>query len=99
VPCERCRNADQDGVWFVESAEFSRRLKCLFHDGVRDQIGWNMLDKAFASVDLLYAGLVDIEAKNFEACLGRRERERDADVAEADHADFGAALLEGSQER
>ena len=57
-----------------------------------------MADVGFAPVQLCCLFWVDIKAKDFEAFLGKPNTQGQADVAEADDADDGGAVMDALEE-
>ena len=60
--------------------------------------GRDVLDVGLALVQLADAGLVDVDAEDLEPGLGQFDGERQADVAQADDAQPGGALVEAGDE-
>ncbi len=58
----------------------------------------NVLDVRFAAHEERDDALADVVADHLEARLREFDRERQTDVAEADHADDGAPVLDASRE-
>src|SRR5438105_14255183 len=63
-----------------------------------DLLGRDVLDVRLAARRLGDLGRVDVEAEHGEAMGAEDPGEREADVAEADDADFGLALLDARQQ-
>ena len=95
---ERRRHADQDGVGLLEPAKSAVASKRLSSIAERDGVRGDVPDEAFAAVDLLDARLVDVEAEHRESGASRDQRERNADIAEADDADLGPAARDLAQQ-
>ena len=70
-----------------------RAQQPLIHE-LANAAGGNVLEIAFAAVDGVRLGGVDVEAQHLEADLAGRHANRQADVAEPDHANERRLVLE-----
>jgi hypothetical protein len=88
-------HADQDRVAFRETVVVRRRngAAVSFERG-RDARGTDVADVGLATGKRFGLLFVDVEADDGEAALCEEQHEREADVAEADHADGGGAIVD-----
>ena len=90
---ERGRDADDDDVRFVESGKIRRGFKVAGADGFFDSRAVDVGDVAFAAVERLDFGGIHIKAQDAETFFGVGQRQRQADVSQADDADEGLAFI------
>ena len=92
--CQRSGHADEQRIGFRQTGEVGGRAQQTLVHELADAAGRNVLEIALAAVDGVCLGGVDVEAQHLEADLARRHANRQADVAETDHADEGHLVLE-----
>ena len=85
---ERRRNADQHRVALAERGGVGRGLQAVADRG--DALVGHVLDPAAAGGQALDRAAVDVEADDVVTRLRKRDRQRQADVAEADDPYFHA---------
>jgi hypothetical protein len=93
VGVQRGRHADDQGVRLAGAGEVAGGLEAAFA-GAGDVGGLDVVDIAFPAVQALDLGAVDVDAEHAEARLGIAQGQGQADIAEADDADHGAALVQ-----
>ncbi len=96
---QRGRNADQQGVGFLEAGHLGRRLKLVPFPPLGDDLRVDVLDVAGAGVERVDFSLVDVEAERAEPGGDEGVDKRQADVAQPDHADESRLIANGVFER
>jgi hypothetical protein len=99
VSAERRRHAEQNGIALGEPVEIRRGLRAAADERRPHPLVGDVADVARAAAELLGAVEIDVEADDVEAGLGEDQRDRQADVAQTDHADDGGATLDPGEQR
>ncbi len=88
VLVQRRRHTEDHGLDFADAAEVRRRRKGAASRLLRDVGAVNVFDGAAAGVAVVDLGGVVIQAEDPDAGTGELQRERQADVAQADDSDI-----------
>ena len=91
---QRGRHADEQRIGLRQASEVGGRAQQALIDELADAACRNVLEIAFAAVDGVRLGGVDVEAQDLEADLAGRHANGQADVAETDHAHERRLVLE-----
>jgi hypothetical protein len=88
------RHADDDGVGVAEAARVGGGVEAAAGPQLGHPLRADVADVALAPLQLGHLVGVDVEAEHRVAAPGERLRQRQPDVAEADDAHAGRALLQ-----
>lgn len=84
---QRRRHADDDGIRLGEASEVGGGFEPAFGAGTNDAVVADVLEWAVPVVDGGDPPRIDIEAEHAESALSGSQRQRQADIAETDHAE------------
>jgi hypothetical protein len=96
---QRRRHADRHHVALAEPGEVGSGLEATGADQPSEFAAAHGVDIGFATIEPFGLLRIDVEAEGAKAGARRRRGQRQADVAEADHADAGAAVVQAPGQR